>query len=76
MTDNSTIWCKECGYHCPLHGEQGYLDPVRDEIDRLRAELALTLDTLARRSAAHDRLVAARLACPTCRTLPLEETPA
>lgn len=36
MTDNSTVWCKECGYHCPLHGAPAYLDPVRDELATLR----------------------------------------
>lgn len=80
-----------------------YLDPVRDELDRLRAvnetltagnrvacarfetaerrvieltaELDLTRDTLRRRTQSHANLVATRLACPHCRTLPLEETP-
>ena len=33
-------------------------------------------DTLRRRTESHGRLVAARLACPTCSRLPLEETPA
>ena len=53
-----------------------YLDPVRDEIDRLRAELALTNDTLRRRTRSHTALVVARLQCARCSTLPVEETPA
>ena len=50
-----------------------YLDPVRDELDRLRAELDLTRDTLRHRTNAHQRVIdtntqlrATVAACPTC----------
>jgi len=52
-----------------------YLDPVRDEIDRLRSELALVNDTLRYRTQAHQRVIdsleelrAIVAACPTCST--------
>ena len=40
------------------------------------ARVATLTDTLRRRTESHGRLVDARLACPTCSRLPLEETPA
>ena len=41
---------------CPQHGPSGYLAPVRDELDRLRAENAGLRQLLDLRSAALDRV--------------------
>ena len=99
------LWTPDCTF--TAQPAPAYLDPIRDELDRLRAEnkalragreaqtIAVTeerdqlanaaehwrtrshqlTETLRLRTDAHARLVAARLACPTCSTLPIEQTP-
>ena len=54
--------------------EQGFA--ALDRAEAAEAEVATLTDTLRRRTESHGRLVQARLACPTCSRLPLEETPA
>ena len=78
------LWVPNCTYEPEQVGAStAYLAPVRDELDRLRtenerltSELALINDTLRRRTKSHQALVVARLGCPRCSTLPVEETPA